>query len=169
MRCKTCSHRDRAIIDEQIIGGGSLRSISAAFNISLGALHRHKACIKEALAGAMRDQQDERGEHADDLLLRVRKLADEAIGILETAKATGNLKAATSAIVAAVRTLELCGRLDGSLAMPHAPGIHLTMNRVTNNTVINYDNDVEFAAMIAEATEQFNPDVIEKMKALACN
>jgi hypothetical protein len=62
----------------------------------------------------------ERAEHGDDLLQRVRKLTDEAIGILETAKTSGNLKAAVSAIIAAVRTLELTGRLDGSLAQPNA-------------------------------------------------
>jgi hypothetical protein len=113
--------------------------------------------------------QDQRAERGDDLLQRVQRLSDEAIGILEIAKAEKNLKAATSAICAAVRTLELCGRLDGSLAQPNAPGLHLTMNRVTNNTIVAVDNDADFAAMIGEATRGFDHAELDRLKALVLN
>src|SRR5580700_951347 len=112
MACKTCSHQDRNEIDRLIVAGTPLRSISIRFGLSLGALHRHKTCIKQALAEAMRCEQGEREEHGDELLQRVQRLADEAETILQSAKAASNLKAATSAICACVRVLELTGRLD---------------------------------------------------------
>jgi hypothetical protein len=168
MGCRLDSHPDRAEIDQVYIKGASLRQISARYNCSLGTAHRHKQCIKEALRDAMSSEQGELREHGSDLLQRVHELADEAIGILETAKANGNLKAATSAICAAVRVLELTGRLDGSLAQPNAPGLHLTLNqRVTNVRVNLYDNDVDFARLIAEATDNFNPTEIQRLKSIA--
>jgi hypothetical protein len=165
--CKACAHRDRDRIDRQIIDGIALRPLSRTTGLSLGCLHRHKEHIKDIIRART---QSESETHGSDLLDRVRKLTDEAIGILETAKAAGNLKAATSAIIAAVRTLELTGRLDGSLAQPNAPGLHLTLNKVTNVNVTNYDNDVEFAQLIREATKNFSESEIARLKMLAsCN
>src|ERR1700745_3377131 len=92
MNCKACHHRDRDQIDRKIIAGVPLRSISASTGLSLGGLVRHKQCIKQALADAMQREQGEREAHGSDILDRVHKLANEAIGILETAKASGNLK-----------------------------------------------------------------------------
>jgi hypothetical protein len=162
--CSTCAHPNRDEIDRQLVAGAPLRAISASFNISLGSIHRHKEHVRDMIRERTRD---ERFEHSSDLLQRVLRLAGEAEGLLQSAKAASNLKAATSAICAAVRVLELCGRLDGSLAQPNAPGLHLTLNRVTNNTIVNYDNDIGFAQMIAEATKNFSPAEIERLKALA--
>jgi hypothetical protein len=165
MPCKACNHRDRDQIDHQLVSGTPLRHLVASTGISIGALSRHRSHVKDILRERT---QGEHEEHGSDLLQRVLKLADEAIGILETAKANGNLKAATSAICAAVRVLELTGRLDGSLAQPNAPGIHLTLNqRVTNTIINNYDNDVEFAMMIGEATRGFSVDELMRLKVLA--
>ena len=165
MRCKACNHRNRVEIDREIVYGRPLRPLVASTGLSLGVLHRHKSHIREALQEAMRSEQGEREGQAGDLLQRVHRLADEAIGILETAKVSGNLKAATSAICACTRVLELTGRLDGSLAQPNAPGIHLT--QVTNTIINNYDNDVEFAMLIGEATKGFSYDEFERLRRLA--
>jgi hypothetical protein len=167
MQCRACKHPDRVAIDQQIVAGSPLRSIAAATGLSLGGLVRHKQCIKTALAQAIEAGRAERASQGSDLLDRVQRLADEAIGILETAKASKDLKAGTAAICAAVRCLELCGRLDGSLASPTSPGLHLTLNRVTNNTIINYNDDVDFARMISEATRGFDPNEISRLQQLA--
>jgi hypothetical protein len=169
MRCKACSHRSRVEIDREIVYGRPLRPLAASTGLSLGVLHRHKSHIREALQEAMRSNESERSGQAGDLLQRVHRLADEAIGILETAKATGNLKAATAAICASVRTLELIGRLDGSLAQPNAPGIHL--NLTSNRTTIKYSpgDDRELAELIAEATDNFNPAELLRLQRLVEN
>jgi hypothetical protein len=165
MRCIVCQHRDSATIDEEIIHGRPLRSISAAFSLSLGTLHRHKSHVRQALTEAIQRTQGERAERGDDLLQRTQRLADEAIGILETAKASGNLKAATAAICACTRVLELTGRLDGSLTQPTMPGVHLHLSKTTVN--VNYGDDKEFALLISEATKGFDLDEIQRLKALA--
>jgi len=167
MVCRACRHPNRDEIDRQLIAGTPLRVIVASSGLSLGGLVRHKQCIKETLGVALRERsQEETAAHGSNLLQRVQKLADEAIGILAAAKAEKNLKAATSAICAAVRTLELIGRLDGSLAQPHAPGLHLTLNKTTIN-VTNYDDDLDFARMVGEATKGFNLNEFERLRALA--
>jgi hypothetical protein len=163
MGCRTCNHRDRDEIDQQIVSGTALRSISATFNVSLGALHRHKEHVKNMIRERTREQ---RTEHGSDLLQRTEKLVAEALEILATAKSTGNLKAAVAAIGACSRVLELIGKLDGSLAQPNAPGLHLTFNRVTN-TIINYNDDRELAELISEATKCFDSKEIARLKALA--
>jgi hypothetical protein len=166
MRCKACNHRNRVEIDREIVYGRPLRPLVASTGLSLGVLHRHKSHIREALHEAMRSNERERSGQAGDLLQRVHRLADEAIGILETAKASGNLKAATSAICACTRVLELTGRLDGSLAQPNAPGLHLSFT--SNKTMIKYgaDDDVELARLIAEATDDFNPAELARLQRL---
>jgi hypothetical protein len=165
--CKVCSHPQRIAIDRQIVNGRPLRALVASFGISLGALHRHKNThLKEALAEAMRSRASENEEHGTDLLQRVRKLASEAEEILATAKTAGNLKAATSAICACVRVLELTGRLDGSLAQPNTPGLHLHLNKTTIN-VGSYDDDNELSLLIGEATRNFDPVEIQRLKILA--
>ena len=167
MQCRACNHPDRVSIDQQIVAGTPLRAISAATGLSLGGLVRHKQCIKTAIADAMEVAHAAGSMQASNLLDRVQKLADEAIGILETAKADKNLKGATSAICAAVRCLELCGRLDGSLAQPHTPGLHLHLSKTVNVTNNNYGSDEEIALLVSEATAGFNPSVIERFKQLA--
>jgi hypothetical protein len=99
-------------------------------------------------------------------LQRTQRLADEAEAILAIARTNGNLKAATAAICACVRVLELTGRLDGSLAQPHVPGLHLTLNRV-HVTNYNYNDDREIALLIKEATNGFDINEIERLRLLA--
>jgi hypothetical protein len=168
MNCRACSHPRRDEIDRQIVAGVPLRTIVAETGLSLGGLVRHKACIKELLSQAMEEGRAAGAAQGSDLLDRVHKLADEAIGILETAKAEKDLKAGTAAICAAVRCLELCGRLDGSLAQPNAPGLHLHLSKTVNVTS-NYGDDADFAAMIGEATKGFSVEELMRLKRIACS
>jgi hypothetical protein len=84
-------------------------------------------------------------------------------------EASKNLKAATSAICAAVRALELAARMDGSLAQPNTPGLRLTF---TSNKVVNVMNsndpgyDLELAECVSEVTNNFDPAVINHFRTL---
>jgi hypothetical protein len=170
MRCKACDHPNVVTINQQIVAGATLRPLVASTGISMGVLSRHRGHIKDLLKESIAREQSEREGSGNDLLQRVRRLADEAEELLQAAKAAKNLKAATSAICAAVRVLELTGRLDGSLAQPNAPGLHLTLNqRVTNVSIISYENDVEFAVMVGEATRGFDVNELMRLKALVDN
>lgn len=162
--CRFCFHPQRDTIDRLYVKNTPLRTIIQSFGGSLGAAHRHKAHVTDLIRART---DGEREEHAGNLLARVQRLAGEAEGILATAKAAGNLKGATSAICAAVRVLELCGRLDGSLAQPNAGGLHLTLNS-TKVTVNKFDgDDVEFAMMIGEATNGFDVAELLRLKRIA--
>jgi hypothetical protein len=166
--CSVHKHPDRDEIDRQIVAGVPLRTISTNFNIALGTVHRHKdKCVKQALADAMRSRESENAERGPALLNRVEKLVGEAEEILASAKSKSDFRGANGALGAACKLLDLCGRLSGQLQSANTPGLHLTMNRITNNTIINYDNDVDFARMIQEATKDFNPTEIQRLKLLA--
>jgi hypothetical protein len=166
--CKPCHHKNRPRIDAQMIDGTPYRIILTENpDLSLGSLSRHRAHIKQALASAMSLRAVERAENGSELLQRVLRLAGEAEGILEDAKSSKNLKAATSAICAAVRVLELVGRLSGELQAPNAGGLHLTLNRVTNTTIHNYGDDAELAQLVGEATKGFSVDELMRLRAIA--
>jgi len=163
MHCIACYHADRDEIDRQLVAGIPLRTISARFHLALGSVHRHKEHVKEIIKART---DGDREEHGGELLARVLRLAAEAEEILQSAKAASNLKAATSAICACVRVLELTGRLDGSLAQPNTPGLHLHLNKTTNINV-GCDDDNELAMLIAEGTRDYDPVEIERLRRIA--
>ena len=165
--CKCCHRRDRDQIDQQIVAGVPLRTLAAATGISLGALHRHKSCIKELLRDAAQSNHDETETHASSLLNRVEKLADEAEQLVAIAKTEKNYHGATSALVAACKLLDLCGRLSGELQQANAAGGGLHLHKHTTINITNFDNDVDFAAMIGEATRGFSVAELMRLKAIA--
>ncbi len=104
----------------------------------------------------MCSQAAESAEHGGDLLKRVGRLADAAEEILAEARTNKSFGAATSALNAACRLLELCGRLSGEL---QAPGAGIQVNFTSNKvTVNNFSDDVDFAQMVGEATMGFSID-----------
>jgi hypothetical protein len=159
--CKPCRHPLRDEIDAKLVAGTPLRTLRDSYHISLGSLSRHREHVKNMI----RERTDgQRQEHGSELLARVLRLAGEAEEILQSAKAASNLKAATSAIVAAVRTLELVGRLSGELAQPNTPGLHFHVDKSTH---INVNYDFELAVLVKEATKNFDAKAIAELKALA--
>ena len=167
MPCKTCSHRDRTTIDQLIVSGTALRPISARFGLSLGSLHRHKTCIKQVLAAAMRSGEGERQEHAKSLLSRVEELISEAQDVCRLAKADKKFAAASNALNSVGRSLELIGKLTGEIAAPvNAGGIHL--NLTSNRTTIKYSpgDDTELAELVSEATNNFDPNELARLQRL---
>ena len=170
-RCGLCRHPDSNQLDALYISNKPLRAIVAAANanptgphVSLGQAHRHKAHVRELIRERL---PVERQEHGTALFERVQRLVDEAEGILVCAKSSQDWKAATAAIGAATRLLELCGRLTGEL-QSNSPGIHLTLNKTTHNTTINnFDTDLEFAQLIGEGTRGFSVDELMRLKSIA--
>jgi len=109
----------------------------------------------------------EMNEHGSALRDRVVRLVDEAEQILATAKAREDFRGANGALGAACKLLDLCARLSGELQVPNSGGIHLT--KITNVNVTHSD-DKELAVLVQEATDNWNPAVVEHLKALAgCN
>lgn len=111
---------------------------------------------------------DEAMEHRRDLLARVEVLLDAAEKVLEAAKLKSDLRASTNAINSTVKVLELLARLRGELQPQNAGGIHLNFTKTTTN-VLNVhgdDSDVELALMVQEATHNWNPNEIQRLRML---
>jgi hypothetical protein len=162
MNCAGCLHPNRDALDAQLVAGVPYRAISATFNLSLGAISRHKRHVKEMIQART---TTEMSEHSSTLYNRVERLVDEAEQILAKAKAKDDFRGANGALGAAAKLLDLLGRASGELQSANVGGIHLTQIKVTNINTSN--DDRELAELIREATADFNPAVIERFKQLA--
>jgi hypothetical protein len=163
MQCAGCLHRDRDQLDAEMVKGTPYRTLGATFGLSLGALSRHRRHIKEMLAAR---GPAETSEHGSALLARVEEVITEAKAILTEARANKSFGPATQALNSITRALELCARLSGELQSANAGGLQLHLHKhehVTNN----YMDEREFALLIQEATRNFNPDEISRLRLLA--
>jgi hypothetical protein len=169
MNCKTDSHPRRAEIDLAMVNNVPYRTIIETYPeqpLTLGGLNRHWECVKEQLGDAIQQRAGERAERAGDLVSRVELVIADAQAILSDARTNKDLKAAISALGAITRALELLGRASGELSSGAGFHLSVTNNRTTNN-VVNVQEDTDLALAVQEATMNFNPDVIHRLKALA--
>src|ERR671913_2643141 len=111
--CTVCEHPKREIIDRELVGGASNRSVASLYDVSEAAVRRHKA--NHLPAKLVMAQQAEEVAQADDLLQQVRDLQGRALAILGKAEAAGDLRTALGAIREARGNLELLAKLLGEL------------------------------------------------------
>ena len=121
--CTICAHSKRAAIDKALVERQAFRHIAARFHVSTSALVRHHddhlpAALVKAQAAAEAAQ-------ADALLAQVVDLRDRALGILDKAQASDDLRTAVSAIREARGCVELLGKLAGQLK--DAPTVNLIL------------------------------------------
>ena len=162
--CKACHHPNRAHVDEQLVRGVAIRAIAASSGLSLGGLVRHKEHIRAAIEDAAARAHGERGSA---LLTRIEGLLIDAEAVLALAKEKADLKNATAAIGACTRLLELLGKATGELQPAvNAGGIHFHAHKSVSVNVTAGD-DRELAELIAEATNNFDPAVLERLRQLA--
>src|SRR5580658_5226546 len=148
--CRTDKHPRRAEIDIDMVAGLDYRSIINKYpeqKLSMGGLSRHVQCVKRDLGDAIKQRDGERLEHGGDLLKRVVRLVDDAESILTTAKSGKDIRAATSAVAALAKCLDLMGRATGELTAG-GMSLHLTSNRSV--TVNNSDgcSDLDLATAV---------------------
>lgn len=110
--CTICTHPDRDHIDAAIVGGTPYRDIAARWDVSMGAIGRHRQShVTEALQGVL----VERREAAESLLERVERLLADAEAFLDVAKANQNVSQGLAAIRECRAVLELIGKATGEL------------------------------------------------------
>ncbi len=112
-RCTICRHKQRAEIDKALVARRVFRDIARQYGLSKDALLRHHD--DHLPAALVRAQEATEAAQADALLAQVCDLRDRAIGILDTAEAEEDLKAAISAIREARGCVELLAKLAGQL------------------------------------------------------
>ncbi len=123
-KCTICGHKSRAKIDQALVERQAFRNIAAQFRVSTSALVRHSDDhLPSALVKA---QEATEAAQADALLAQVVDLRDKALGVLEQAEASEDLRTAVSAIREARGCVELLGKLAGQLK--DAPTINLVLS-----------------------------------------
>ncbi len=112
-RCTICTHDKRDDIDQALVARQPVRAIARQYGVSKDALLRHHD--DHLPAALVRAQEATEAAQADNLLAQVTDLRDRAIGILDTAEAEEDLKAAIAAIREARGCVELLAKLAGQL------------------------------------------------------
>ena len=121
--CTICTNKSRPEIDQALVARRPFRTIAGQYGVSKSALVRHHddhlpAALVKAQAAAEAAQ-------ADALLAQVVDLRDRAIGILDTAEASDDLRVALTAIREARGCVELLAKLAGELQ--DAPTVNLIL------------------------------------------
>lgn len=112
--CTVCSHPEREAVDEALVAGESTGKLAGRYRtIHERALRRHRDNHLPAKL-VMAEKAAEVAE-AGDLLDQVRGLQGRALGILDKAEGTGDLRTALGAIREARGNLELLAKLLGEL------------------------------------------------------
>ncbi len=122
-RCTICGHRSRANIDKALVERQPFRAIARQFTVSKDALIRHHD--DHLPTSLIRAQKATEAAQADALLAQVVDLRDKALGVLEQAEASKDLRTAVSAIREARGCVELLGKLAGQLQA--SPTINLIL------------------------------------------
>ena len=122
--CTICTHDKRPDIDQALVERRPFRTIAAQHGVSKSALIRHHD--DHLPASLLKAQAAREAADADALLAQVVDLRDKALGILEKAEASEDLRAAVSAIREARGCVELLARLAGELK--DAPTVNLILS-----------------------------------------
>lgn len=140
--CKICNHTQRPEIEQDIVSGVPNSRIASKFGFSEAAVRRHKAAghIPDALS---KSQEIKEIIRADTLFSQVKSLAERAVGILEQAEASGDLRTACMAIREARGCLELLAKAAGEIES--APTV----------TIINNTEWIELRTTILRAIEPY--------------
>ena len=111
--CTICQHEKRNEIDAALIDRRPFRDIARQFGPSKDALVRHHDNHLPAALIKAKDAADV--AHAYTILGQVQTLRDRALGILDSAEGSGDLRSALGAIRETRGCLELLGKLAGEL------------------------------------------------------
>ncbi len=123
-KCTICGHKKRPAIDKALVERRPFRDIAGQHKVSKSALVRH---FDDHLPGSLiKAQQATEAAQADALLAQVVDLRDKALGVLDKAEGSDDLRAAVSAIREARGCVELLGKLAGQLK--DAPTINLVLS-----------------------------------------
>ncbi len=110
-KCTVCAHTKRPAIDKALVARQTFRSVAHQFKVSKYALLRHSD--DHLPSSLVKAQQATEAAQADALLAQVVDLRDKALGVLEMAEGSADLRAAVSAIREARGCVELLGKLAG--------------------------------------------------------
>ncbi len=123
-RCTVCTNKKRTAIDKALVARERFRTIADQFGVSKSALLRHHD--DHLPAALVKAQAATEAAQADALLAQVVDLRDKALGVLDTAQGSEDLRAAIGAIREARGCVELLAKLAGQLK--DAPTVNILVS-----------------------------------------
>jgi len=171
--CGICKHPEKHAIESAILRRVPLSRIASQVKASVFAMQRHKGHMA---ANIVRAAPYEAGEalQAVSLLERVQGLIAEIREIAEKAKKDKQWNSALAALKETRGCLELLGKLSGELqAQNPGPRVQIGIAVGAGQQQPEDDDgddanlDARVAECVREATLDFNPDEIARLKAIS--
>lgn len=152
--CKVCVHKQRVLIESQILARTPYLLISQHFSVSAAGLSRHRRHMGEP--GTM-TARPERGN--EKLQKSAESLLRASLRVLKVATDKGDLRASAAAINNTARVLALVAKLSGTHAIP---------NRTVQPAEPEEDpNEVELALLLCRETRNFDQKEIARLRQIA--
>jgi len=139
--CTICSHSKKSEMDEALVGSISFRAVAERFNVSVGALHRHKQHLPSHLLKAKEAHQM---LDAGRLIDHLESLRTETLDVLTAAKKAKDGRTMLAAIARAENQLRLGAELFEAL--------HKLQGRVIRSSADLTDEELD--CLISEAKAQ---------------
>jgi hypothetical protein len=170
--CTVCKSPEKLAVENAILRRVPLSRIAEQTKLSVFAMQRHKSHMAKNI---VRSAPYETGQalQAVSLLDRVQSLIAEIREIAEKAKKDKSWNCALAALRELRSCLELLGKLSGEL-QAQTPGPKVQLGVQINNGQPpasssdddSGDLDLQIARHVQEATLNFDPTEIERLKAL---
>jgi hypothetical protein len=126
--CSICNHLERDSIDRAIVAGKSQRHLAKIFNVSRDSILRHARHLPTIVA---KSNEATVGAHACDLVGQITNLEEEAKGLQEQARVSGDFRAAIAALRERTRLTELRAKIGGELKPPQVNILNLNVDEET--------------------------------------
>jgi hypothetical protein len=133
--CTTCSHPHRHEIDAALVAGASIAVLARQYGLQDDAISRHRkrhlpaASAAAAVAAVQRAVEEE--ARGDGLLQVAEKIRDKAIGLLEQAERSGDMRSALAGCREALRAVEIMSKLTGAIQTAPVMNVSITSNSIT--------------------------------------
>lgn len=170
--CSVCKSPDKLPAEDAILRLVPLSRISQQTKLSVDALQRHKGHMGKNIVRAA-PFEAEQALSSVTLLSRVQSLIVEVREIANCAKKNKSWASAISALRELRSCLELLGRMSGELSQVPGPKVQIGIavnagqqQRAEGEDEDGGDLDLRIARHVMEATNDFDPEEIARLKAL---
>jgi hypothetical protein len=171
--CSVCKSPDKLPAENAILRLVPLSRIAQQTKLSVDALQRHKGHMGKNIARTV-PYDAEQALSSVTLLSRVQSLIVEVREIANCAKKNKSWASAISALRELRSCLELLGRMSGELSQVPGPKLSVAVGLNVNtggqpehDDGNSGDLDARVAECVREATLDFNPDEIARLKAIS--
>lgn len=168
--CSVCKSPEKSAVENAILRRVPLSRIAEQTKLSVFAMQRHKSHMAENIVRAA-PYETGQALQAVSLLDRVQSLIAEIREIAEKAKKDKSWNCALAALRELRSCLELLGKLSGEL-QAQTPGPKVQVGVIVNSGQQQPESDdggdleLTLAKYVMEATSNFDPAEIERLKAL---